>query len=369
MFDPNRKPWEPSCVRQILQERQDYFDPKIGEDEDGFTLQDAESIGWKVDFFHASKPFPGSGLIEVHAGGGVLDSNEGRYGVLKAIYDYELKEHQLAQGRAREVFRRLVREERLQLRALNAAQAAREGAPAWEPDSSEVDLAAINVAHRAEQEATREAIGHARQALTLSKELDAYGSDTLVGSGIRDVICGLRGNDVLRGRGGSDVLLGGPGADRLLGALGRDRLFGGSGRDRVIGGVAIDKLFGGSGPDTLLARDGRRDRVVGGFGSDRARADCGLDVRTGVERTFLPNCKSLSVADDLATARAGMQSVLSRLLHTAPTSRPGLRRRVWNGLHGHRNRPARLRREQRWGWVRDLSRPRSPVVTRPGWRG
>ena len=290
MFDPNRKPWEPSCVRQILQERQDYFDPKIGEDEDGFTLQDAESIGWKVDFFHASKPFPGSGLIEVHAGGGVLDSNEGRYGVLKAIYDYELKEHQLAQGRAREVFRRLVREERLQLRALNAAQAAREGAPAWEPDSSEVDLAAINVAHRAEQEATREAIGHARQALTLSKELDAYGSDTLVGSGIRDVICGLRGNDVLRGRGGSDVLLGGPGADRLLGALGRDRLFGGSGRDRVIGGVAIDKLFGGSGPDTLLARDGRRDRVVGGFGSDRARADCGLDVRTGVERTFLPNC-------------------------------------------------------------------------------
>jgi hypothetical protein len=116
------------------------------------------------------------------------------------------------------------------------------------------------------------------------------GSDTLVGSGVRDVICGLRGNDVLRGRGGPDVLLGGPGADRLLGAVGRDRLFGGAGRDRIVGGGAIDKLFGGSGPDTLLARDGRRDRVVGGFGSDRARVDCGLDVRTGVERTFLPNC-------------------------------------------------------------------------------
>ena len=43
------------------------------------------------------------------------------------------------------------------------------------PESSEEDRVAIKVAHRAEQEARREALGHARQALTLSKELDAYG--------------------------------------------------------------------------------------------------------------------------------------------------------------------------------------------------
>ena len=132
MFDPSRKPREPNSVREHLAYRQDYFDPKIGEDEDGLSLQDAEALRWNVDLFHASKPFPGRGLIEVHAGGGVLDSNEGRYSVLKAIYDYELKEHQLAQGRAREAFCRLVRAERQKLQALHAAKTARGEAPAFD---------------------------------------------------------------------------------------------------------------------------------------------------------------------------------------------------------------------------------------------
>lgn len=174
-FDPSRRPRVPGGLENSLRERENYFDPKIGEDEDGFTLRDAESLGWNVDLFHASKPFPGRGLIEVRAGSDVLDSNEGRYGVLLAIYEYELGEHRRRHARAREAYLRLVREERLQLRALNSAKAAREEAPAVEPESSEEDRVVINVAHRAEQEARREALGHARQALTLSKELDAYG--------------------------------------------------------------------------------------------------------------------------------------------------------------------------------------------------
>lgn len=91
--------------------------------------------------FHASKPFPGRGLVEVQAGGGVLESNEGRYGVLKAIYEYELKEHERTKARAREAYGRLVRAERQRLQAGN-------------------DL--------------RKAIKHSREALRISAELDAF---------------------------------------------------------------------------------------------------------------------------------------------------------------------------------------------------
>jgi hypothetical protein len=115
LFDPSRKPRLPGGVENILRARQRYFDPKIGEDEDGFTLQEAESLGWNVDLFQAVKHFPGRGLIEVRSGGGFLDSDGGRYGVLKSIYEFELKEHQHAQGRAREAYGRLARAERSML--------------------------------------------------------------------------------------------------------------------------------------------------------------------------------------------------------------------------------------------------------------
>jgi hypothetical protein len=49
MFDPNRKPRVPGGLENGLRERENYFDPKIGEDEGGFTLQEAESLGWTVD--------------------------------------------------------------------------------------------------------------------------------------------------------------------------------------------------------------------------------------------------------------------------------------------------------------------------------
>lgn len=137
MFDPGKKPRPPAGVENALREREAYFDPRIGQDEDGFTLQDAESLGWNVGLDHASKPFPGRGQVEVRS----YEFGEGRYGVLKEIYEYELKEHQRAQARARESYGRLVKAERQKLQA---------------PD-------------------TKAAIKHTREALALSKELDAYG--------------------------------------------------------------------------------------------------------------------------------------------------------------------------------------------------
>jgi hypothetical protein len=94
--DPERKPRLPETVTRNLMEKQDYFEPKIGEDEDSFTLEDAEALGWNVNLFHAQKHFPGRGLVEVRS----KDSDEGRFGVLQAIYIYELREHQRAQARS-----------------------------------------------------------------------------------------------------------------------------------------------------------------------------------------------------------------------------------------------------------------------------
>jgi hypothetical protein len=144
-FDPSRKPLLPGGLRQILEERQDYFDPKIGEDGDGFTLEEPEALGWKVDFFHAHKHFPDGGLVEVHA---EARDSQGRYGVLQAIYDHELKVHQRARGRARETYLRLVRVERQKLQALEAAKGG---------------------------ESYKKAMKHAREALRISTELDAFG--------------------------------------------------------------------------------------------------------------------------------------------------------------------------------------------------
>lgn len=141
MFDPSRKPQQPESVNLLDKERRDYFDPKLVEG--GFTVEEAQELGWVVDLFHAHKPFPGRGQVEVHS----KDSDQGRYGVLKAIYDYELKEHQRAQARARETYGRLVRAERQKLQALDAAKGG---------------------------ESYKKAIKHAREALRISADLDAF---------------------------------------------------------------------------------------------------------------------------------------------------------------------------------------------------
>jgi len=98
-------------VSQLAEDKQEYFDPKLAED--GFSVAEAESLGWVVDYYHASKHFPGRGLVEVQS----RLTDEGRYGVLLAVYEEELREHQKARARARDLFGRLVRAERQKLQA------------------------------------------------------------------------------------------------------------------------------------------------------------------------------------------------------------------------------------------------------------
>jgi hypothetical protein len=171
MFDPAKKPRLPQAVENALREREAYFDPRIGQDEDGFTLEDAESLGWNVGLNHASKPFPGRGQVEVRS----YEFGEGRYGVLKEIYDYELAEHQRTQARARGLFERLVREERLQLKALDAATAVRDETPSFGAALADEEWVALKAAHERESGELGKAIRHAREALQISGELDAFG--------------------------------------------------------------------------------------------------------------------------------------------------------------------------------------------------
>jgi len=67
------------------------------------------------------------------------------------------------------------------------------------------------------------------------------GSDVLLGTPRRDVICGLGGDDILRGARHQDRLIGGIGDDILLGDEGRDRLDGGPGIDICHGGQDTDR--------------------------------------------------------------------------------------------------------------------------------
>jgi Ca2+-binding RTX toxin-like protein len=69
------------------------------------------------------------------------------------------------------------------------------------------------------------------------------GNDTVVGSGVANVIRTNAGNDTVRGGSGNDTLIGG---------LGEDRLFGQDGNDTLEGGGGLDYLNGGSGNDTVV---------------------------------------------------------------------------------------------------------------------
>ena len=100
------------------------------------------------------------------------------------------------------------------------------------------------------------------------------GDDTLVGTGLADLIEGLAGNDrlvavtadrtgdTLQGGEGDDVLIGSPSADTLSGDGGNDTLSGGPGADTLRGGPGRDHLFGDGGNDVIDARDGSGGDVV-----------------------------------------------------------------------------------------------------------
>jgi uncharacterized repeat protein (TIGR01451 family) len=84
------------------------------------------------------------------------------------------------------------------------------------------------------------------------------GSETITGTGKRDVIKARGGNDTVRGLQRGDIVCAGGGNDTVKGGSGNDRLKGGSGKDVLKGGGGDDDLFGGPG----------RDRCSGGSGHD-----------------------------------------------------------------------------------------------------
>ncbi|MFO1283029.1 MAG: calcium-binding protein [Burkholderiales bacterium] len=79
---------------------------------------------------------------------------------------------------------------------------------------------------------------------TITGDHNADQRDTLIGTGV---------NDLIDGGADTDSLFGGIGADHLLGGAGRDRLEGESGDDVLEGGAEGDILEGGDGRDRLFA--------------------------------------------------------------------------------------------------------------------
>jgi hypothetical protein len=113
------------------------------------------------------------------------------------------------------------------------------------------------------------------------------GSNVIVGTPKKDVLCGDAGNDVIKSGGRNDLVYGGPGNDTVLtgdgndwvnGGLGRDEIRGGDGGDILRGFDGRDRLFGERGADIL---DGgiSRDRCDGGPGRDTAAA---CEVRVAI---------------------------------------------------------------------------------------
>jgi Ca2+-binding RTX toxin-like protein len=118
------------------------------------------------------------------------------------------------------------------------------------------------------------------------------GSDTINGSALDEIICGLGGSDTLNGLAGNDTLWGDAcndkakrifgvqttdGKDKLNGGDGDDKLYGAGGNDTLNGGSGKDKLYGGGGNDKLNG-DAGRDLVDGGTGNDKLTG--GKDTNT-----------------------------------------------------------------------------------------
>jgi Ca2+-binding RTX toxin-like protein len=88
-------------------------------------------------------------------------------------------------------------------------------------------------------------------------------SQTLNGTGRRDVIAALGGRDTVRGRGGNDIVCAGAGNDVVNGGAGNDVIRGDAGKDTLKGAGGRDRLLGGGG----------RDSCIGGAGNDRANCE------------------------------------------------------------------------------------------------
>jgi Ca2+-binding RTX toxin-like protein len=102
----------------------------------------------------------------------------------------------------------------------------------------------------------------------------ADGRDTLTGGDGDDSLFGAGGNDKLKGGAGKDKLAGGDGNDSLSGEDGKDSLDGGKGKDKLNGGKDTDKFKAGAGDDSISARDGKKESIDCGSGKkDKATVD------------------------------------------------------------------------------------------------
>lgn len=105
-------------------------------------------------------------------------------------------------------------------------------------------------------------------------------TQTINGTGLRDIMLGQAGNDLLYGNDGDDLLNGGDGDDTLSSGNGNDVLYGENGNDRMNGDAGNDTLFGGAGNDTLYGQTGD-DVLYGETGDDTLSGNDGNDVLAG----------------------------------------------------------------------------------------
>jgi Ca2+-binding RTX toxin-like protein len=130
----------------------------------------------------------------------------------------------------------------------------------------------------------RVAGGRGKDLLRLGRGRDRAagggGADVVNASWEADIVSAGAGADLVLAGGAKDVVSGGSGPDRLLAQIGDDRLSGGSGADVLSGQIGSDRLRGGRGADRLTADRGR-DRLRGGAGGDALDAGPGPDALSG----------------------------------------------------------------------------------------
>jgi Ca2+-binding RTX toxin-like protein len=125
------------------------------------------------------------------------------------------------------------------------------------------------------------------------------GSDTINGSGVRDIIYGdaLYGTtidraDIIYGNGGADKISGGAGADDVYGNDDKDVIYGNDGKDTLRGNEDDDEFFGGDEDDVIKGGAGADrvsttqqilgdDRMYGGPGNDSFSDEVGRNVLSG----------------------------------------------------------------------------------------
>ncbi|GAA1858564.1 calcium-binding protein [Asanoa iriomotensis] len=111
-------------------------------------------------------------------------------------------------------------------------------------------------------------------------------SDHIQGSGVADIICGLRGNDWIHSGSGNDEIFGGLDVDSLWGEAGDDTLYGAEGDDWMWGDNPAnsngtndgpDTFYGGADDDTMFGGQGRSN----GDGDDFHGGSDGFDTADG----------------------------------------------------------------------------------------